>query len=379
MAGKVPKRVLYDGDERCAPDARALADPREAPRPQATTRSSLACAAALEEEGFELLPQAELAPELLAPEGALGAHAPSADAARRRRFGWPIAKALGGLDVGQTVVVRDRAVLALEAIEGTDARDPARRCARPRRRLRREGGEAAAGPALRRADDRPRDGRARSRAGGAALLAVEAGAHAACSSARRSSREADAAGIALLGVDGRAAGGAERRRVSALRIAVIGCGHMGSLHAREGGALARARATSRFAGAADLDLARAEQAAAPYGARARRRPPRALRARGRGDRRGADRARTSRWCGGARGRPRRAGREADRGHARRGRGAARARARARRALLQVGHLEWFNAARAKIARVDPPAALRRGAPHGPVPGPRAPTSTSCAT
>ena len=36
-------------------------------------------------------------------------------------FGFPIAKAIGELDIGQTVVVKDRAVLAVEAIEGTDA------------------------------------------------------------------------------------------------------------------------------------------------------------------------------------------------------------------------------------------------------------------
>jgi DUF1009 family protein len=35
-------------------------------------------------------------------------------------FGWRLAKELGRLDIGQTVVVKDRAPLALEAIEGTD-------------------------------------------------------------------------------------------------------------------------------------------------------------------------------------------------------------------------------------------------------------------
>ena len=35
-------------------------------------------------------------------------------------FGFAIAKEMGRLDIGQTVVVKDRAVLAVEAIEGTD-------------------------------------------------------------------------------------------------------------------------------------------------------------------------------------------------------------------------------------------------------------------
>jgi DUF1009 family protein len=46
---------------------------------------------------------------------------PSEAQRRDIAFGWPIAKAIGSLDVGQTVVVRGGAVLALEAIEGTDA------------------------------------------------------------------------------------------------------------------------------------------------------------------------------------------------------------------------------------------------------------------
>ena len=36
-------------------------------------------------------------------------------------FGWDIAKQMGGLDIGQSICVKDRAVIAVEAIEGTDA------------------------------------------------------------------------------------------------------------------------------------------------------------------------------------------------------------------------------------------------------------------
>jgi DUF1009 family protein len=51
----------------------------------------------------------------------LGRHAPTPGQQRDIAFGWPIAKALGSLDVGQSVVVQGGAVLALEAVEGTDA------------------------------------------------------------------------------------------------------------------------------------------------------------------------------------------------------------------------------------------------------------------
>lgn len=37
------------------------------------------------------------------------------------RFGWKIAREVGRLDIGQCVVVRERSILAVEAIEGTDA------------------------------------------------------------------------------------------------------------------------------------------------------------------------------------------------------------------------------------------------------------------
>ena len=119
LAGKVPKRVLFEAAGRLDPDARALALLRTL-RDRKDDSILLAVAELLEGEGFELLGQAELAPELLAAEGPLGAvvatDAQRADVA----FAWPIAKALGAVDVGQTVVVEGGAVLALEAIEGTD-------------------------------------------------------------------------------------------------------------------------------------------------------------------------------------------------------------------------------------------------------------------
>ena len=199
FAGKVPKRVLYDGTN-LAPDARALAILAKL-RDRSDDSILLACAAAFQEEGFELLSQTELAPELLAGEGQLGAHAPTSEQLAELRFAWPIAKALGGLDVGQTVVVEGRAVLALEAIEGTDLA------------IRRgvglgRGGACVVKVAKPQQDPRfdvPAIGVETVRAlasGRGGLLAVEAGRTLLL---QRDAlvREADAAGIALLGVDAR--------------------------------------------------------------------------------------------------------------------------------------------------------------------------------
>ncbi|QDS98519.1 LpxI family protein [Adhaeretor mobilis] len=60
------------------------------------------------------------APELLVQSGLIVGKAPSQRQRRDLEFGWQLAKSMGGLDVGQTVCVKNQAVLAVEAIEGTD-------------------------------------------------------------------------------------------------------------------------------------------------------------------------------------------------------------------------------------------------------------------
>jgi DUF1009 family protein len=57
---------------------------------------------------------------LLPPAGQLTRRSVSAAQQKDIEFGWQLAKAMGRLDVGQSVAVKDRAVLAVEAIEGTD-------------------------------------------------------------------------------------------------------------------------------------------------------------------------------------------------------------------------------------------------------------------
>jgi len=120
MAGKILKTNLYGDLASLRPDARAIA--LIAGLPDRNDDAILgAIADALAAEGLILRPQAELVPDLLAGEGVLGGRAPTEAQQADVAFGWRIAKALGAVDVGQTVVVRERAVMALEAIEGTDA------------------------------------------------------------------------------------------------------------------------------------------------------------------------------------------------------------------------------------------------------------------
>ena len=75
---------------------------------------------AFRQGGVHFAPATDFAPELLVKLGCLTARRPTAAQQKDIAFGWRIAKELGRLDVGQSVAVKDRAVLALEAIEGTD-------------------------------------------------------------------------------------------------------------------------------------------------------------------------------------------------------------------------------------------------------------------
>lgn len=71
--------------------------------------------------GITMAPATNFAPELLACAGTLTRRGPTASEQLDIDFGWPIAKEMGRLDIGQSVAVKGRAVVAVEAIEGTDA------------------------------------------------------------------------------------------------------------------------------------------------------------------------------------------------------------------------------------------------------------------
>lgn len=71
--------------------------------------------------GIEVLPINKTAKHLLASEGCLTRHRISRAQQRDIEFGWQIAKQMGGLDIGQSITVKDQIVLGVEAIEGTDA------------------------------------------------------------------------------------------------------------------------------------------------------------------------------------------------------------------------------------------------------------------
>ena len=78
-------------------------------------------AKALADEGIRLSDSTLLLKPLLASTGVLTKRNPSSEEERDIAYGRRIANALAGLDVGQSVAICDRACVAVEAMEGTDA------------------------------------------------------------------------------------------------------------------------------------------------------------------------------------------------------------------------------------------------------------------
>jgi DUF1009 family protein len=70
--------------------------------------------------GLECVSALDLCPELLVREGILTRRKPTAAEEADIAIGWHLAREMGRLDIGQSVMIQERAVLAVEAIEGTD-------------------------------------------------------------------------------------------------------------------------------------------------------------------------------------------------------------------------------------------------------------------
>ncbi len=123
MAGKVTKSVMYTPWRvlQLWPDPRMFhmwyrtcrADKRD-------DSILLAVIAEFERDGMTFGSALDYCPELLVNAGTLTRRAPTAQEWKDIDFGWSLAKEMGRLDVGQSVAVKERAVLAVEAIEGTD-------------------------------------------------------------------------------------------------------------------------------------------------------------------------------------------------------------------------------------------------------------------
>lgn len=72
------------------------------------------------DRGIEFMPATDFAPDLLTPPGLIAGSMPTASQMYDIEMGWHLAREMGRLDIGQSVCIKGRAVLAVEAIEGTD-------------------------------------------------------------------------------------------------------------------------------------------------------------------------------------------------------------------------------------------------------------------
>lgn len=116
MAGKVEQRRIYDREGSGELEAMI------ATLPSGHTDQLLgAVANVLSGAGIELIESTRYLQDALARPGSIAGRALDAREAADVEHGWAIAKELGRHDIGQTVVVKERAVVAVEAMEGTDA------------------------------------------------------------------------------------------------------------------------------------------------------------------------------------------------------------------------------------------------------------------
>lgn len=117
MAGKVPKSLLYK--RRIVPDLRAV-KLLFTLKDKSDDSILLAISRELQKDGITLLNTTDFCSDMLTPEGILTERRLTEEEWKDIYFGWRIAKEIGRLDIGQTVVIKNQAVMAVEAIEGTD-------------------------------------------------------------------------------------------------------------------------------------------------------------------------------------------------------------------------------------------------------------------
>jgi len=118
MAGQVNPRHLFNTRVTDNPDVRDL---MENIKDRKADSIFGMLAKKIEDSGFELLDSTTFIKDCLPKKGVLTKREPAPQAWQDISFGYEIAKQMGSLDIGQTVAIKNKAVVAVEALEGTDA------------------------------------------------------------------------------------------------------------------------------------------------------------------------------------------------------------------------------------------------------------------
>ncbi len=117
MAGQVNPDNLFNPAVKLDGEFQALA---QALKDRKADTIFAAVANKLQANGMTLLDSTFLLKKYLAPKGTLSKRGPTLSELADIEFGLTIAKLMGGIDIGQTVVVKEKAIVAIEAMEGTD-------------------------------------------------------------------------------------------------------------------------------------------------------------------------------------------------------------------------------------------------------------------
>lgn len=123
MVGRVSKARMHDPLRifRQLPDWRAFnLWYRKLRHDRRSATLLTALAEDLAKEGLVLIDSTTFIPDHMASEGAMTRRAPTAEQESDISFGWPLLKQVGSLDIGQSIAVREKDVIAVEAVEGTD-------------------------------------------------------------------------------------------------------------------------------------------------------------------------------------------------------------------------------------------------------------------
>jgi UDP-2,3-diacylglucosamine hydrolase len=134
MVGGVRKRRMFDNKLAMIPDLRTVRFYYRKITSREDHTLLGAMAEEFEDEGISVRSVIDYCPELLVHRGCLTRTRPTRRQWADIRFAWPLIKKIAALQIGQTIVVKHLAVLAVEAIDGTD------------RTLERGGGLGRGGP-----------------------------------------------------------------------------------------------------------------------------------------------------------------------------------------------------------------------------------------
>lgn len=117
MAGQIKKVNMFDKSIQLDEQARHLLASLKDGRDTSLLSSLINI---LQSQGIEIVNSTTFLDEFLPQAGVLTKRVPTDTEKQDIEFGFPIAKEIAGLDIGQTIVVKNRVVVSVEAVEGTD-------------------------------------------------------------------------------------------------------------------------------------------------------------------------------------------------------------------------------------------------------------------